>query len=110
MPAMGRRRSTHHGLPPHMARKGQAYYYVTNPPKRRWLPLGSDYPVALGLWAKHEGGPVPETARTFTQIAAWYEVEILPGKALRTQDDNRAELVKLRSVFGDSLIETITPV
>lgn len=109
MPAMGRRRSTNHGLPPHMAQKGRSFYYVTNDRPRRWLPLGSDYVAALIAWAKHEGEPVPETARTLSQVIAWYKVKVLPGKALRTQRDNEAELQRLEAVFGASPIETIKP-
>lgn len=109
MAAMGRRRTTHHGLPPHMARKGQRYYYVTNDKPRRWLALGEDYSAALVEWAKHEGQPIPERARTFSQVAAWYRLKVLPGKAKRTRDDNELELTRLEKVFGDSVIETIAP-
>lgn len=110
MPDMGRRRSTNHGLPPHMAKKGHQHYYVTNDKPRRWIKLGADYGTALAEWAKLEGQPIPETARTFTQIAAWYRLKVLPGKAKRTQDDNELELKRLEAVFGESPIETITPV
>lgn len=110
MARMGRRRSVNHGLPPHMAQKGRAYYYVTNDKPRKWIPLGDDYPRALAAWAKLEGEPVPESARTLSQIAAWYRKDVLPTKAVRTQKDNEAELQRLEAVFGDSPIETITPV
>lgn len=93
-----------------MAQKGEAYYYVTNEKPRRWISLGSDYGNALTKWAELEGQPVPETARTFLQVSTWYELKVVPKKALRTQRDNRAELKNLRAVFGDSVIETITPV
>lgn len=92
-----------------MAVKGNAHYYVTNDRPRRWIPLGSDYGEALVQWAKHEGQPVPETARTFGQISTWYELKVLPGKAPRTQKDNGRELQRLRAVFGESVIETIEP-
>jgi integrase len=108
MRSMGRRRSTHHGLPPHMARKGEAYYYVKNQP-RTWIPLGSDLGLALIEWAKLEGKPTPEAARTLKQVIVWYRKDVLPGKALRTQDDNDLELARLEAVFGESPIETITP-
>lgn len=107
---MGRRRSRNHGLPPHMAQKGQSYYYVTNDKPRKWLALGNDYPRALAGWAKLEGQPIPDSARTFSQIAAWYRKDALPEKAPRTQRDNLAELANLEAVFGESTIETITPV
>ena len=110
MRRMGRRRTTHHGLPPHMAQKGRSYYYVTNDKPRRWLPLGDDFPRALAEWAKHEGEPIPETARTLTQIAGWYRKDVMLKKSSRTQKDNEAELKRLEAVFGASPIETITPV
>lgn len=110
MAAMGRRRTTHHGLPPHMAQKGRSYYYVTNDKPRRWLPLGVDYPKALKEWAKLEGKEIPDAARTFSQIAAWYRQDVIPEKATRTQDDNEAELANLEAVFSAMVIDTLTPV
>lgn len=53
-PPLGRKRSRNHDLPPHMARKGQSYYYVCNRP-RRWIPLGNDLSRALVAWARYEG-------------------------------------------------------
>lgn len=110
MGAMGRRRSRNHGLPPHMARKGQAFYYVTNGVPRRWIPLGRDYQKALAQWARLEGSPIPDEARTFAQVVRAYREKALPLKALRTQRDNEAELARLEGVFGASPIETITPI
>lgn len=110
MPSMGRRRTTNRGLPPHMARKGESYYYVTNDKPRRWLPLGKHYGTALIEWAKLEGEPIPEAATTFTQIAALYRIHVIPRKARATQKGNERELAKLEAVFGDSPIETIRPV
>lgn len=92
-----------------MAQKGQAFYYVTNDRQRRWIKLGTDYMAALTEWAKLEGGEIPEHARTFSQVAAWYTLKVIPTKAKRTQDDNEAELARLNAVFGDSPIETIRP-
>lgn len=37
-----------------MARKGAAYYYVTNEKPRRWIPLGTDLNRARRLWADLE--------------------------------------------------------
>lgn len=51
---MGRRRSRDFALPPHMHRKREAYYYVTNEKPRRWIPLGSDLNHARRLWADLE--------------------------------------------------------
>jgi integrase len=56
-PAMGRKRTRNLDLPPHMARKGERYYYVCNGKPRVWIPLGTDRARALRLWAEHEAGP-----------------------------------------------------
>jgi hypothetical protein len=109
MAAMGRRRTTHHGLPPHMAQKGESYYYVKNGKPRRWLPLGDDYPIALGKWAVLEGQPIPDRAHLQPDRGLVHEGRD-PGKAPRTQRDNEAELANLEAVFGASVIDTITPV
>lgn len=93
-----------------MAQKGNSYYHVGNGKLRAWTPLGDDYPKALTEWAKLEGEPIPACARTFRQVAAWYDLKVISKKAPRTQRDNRAELKQLNAVFGDSPIETITPV
>jgi integrase len=110
MAAMGRRRSTNHGLPPHMAQKGRQLYYVTTTAPRRWIPLGSDYPKALIKWAELEGEPVPACARLFKQIAEIYRANVVPTKALRTQRDNRRRVEQPYRGFGESDFETIAPV
>lgn len=110
---MGRRRSTNHGLPPHMARKGQSYYYVTNDKPRRWISLGRDLAIALAAWARHEGQPIPDTARTLTQVGVLYMIEVNKGtfnNSPRTKKDKAKDLARLEKVFGDSPIETIAPV
>jgi integrase len=56
VPAMGRKRTTHHDLPPRMARKGASFYYVSNGKPRTWTPLGTDRARALRRWAEIEGG------------------------------------------------------
>lgn len=112
MQRMGRRRSRNHGLPPHMARKGQSFYYVTNG-LRKWIPLGSDYSIACAQWARLEGKPIPVQARTFGSVAKWYREKF--GKrcadgTYQLPKDQERELVRLEAVFERSPIETITPV
>ena len=53
---MGRKRTIHHDLPPRMARKGSAYYYVCSAPSRKWIPLGSDLGKAKRKWANLDAG------------------------------------------------------
>jgi integrase len=54
---LGRKRTRNFDLPPHMAMKGERYYYVCNGKPRVWIPLGTDRARALRLWAEHEAGP-----------------------------------------------------
>lgn len=56
---MGRRRSKSFDLPPHMARKGNAYYFVSSLKPRKWIPLGSDLAKAKRLWAELDAGAPP---------------------------------------------------
>lgn len=106
---MGRKRSTNHDLPPHMTRKGDAYYYVTNDTPRRWLPLGSDKGRALLKWAELERAPLDLTDKTFAVIAERYQRDVLKTKSVRTQDDYRKSIAILQPVFGAMPIDAITP-
>jgi len=106
---MGRKRSKNHHLPPHMAQKGQAYYYVTNSTPRKWIPLGNDLHQARLKWAELEREPIDPQDKTFAVIAERYRREVLNQKAQRTQRDYRESLERLVSVFGHIPIDAITP-
>ncbi len=106
---MGRKRSKNHHLPPHMAQKGQAYYYVTNSTPRKWIPLGNDLHQARLKWAELEREPIDTQDKTFAVIAERYRREVLNQKAQRTQRDYREALERLVSVFGHIPIDAITP-
>lgn len=106
---MGRKRSKNHHLPPHMAQKGQAYYYVTNSTPRKWIPLGNDLHQARLKWAELEREPIDTQDKTFAVIAERYRREVLNQKAQRTQRDYREALERLVSVFGHVPIDAITP-
>lgn len=106
---MGRRRTQHHHLPPHMAQKGNAYYYVTSTKPRQWLPLGSDLNQARMKWAEFEQEPLDSKDKTFAIIAERYRREVLKQKAPRTQKDYLKELDRLVQVFGHIPIDAITP-
>ena len=106
---MGRKRTTHHHLPPRMAQKGRAYYYVPSLPPRKWVPLGTDLNQARIKWAELEREPIGREDKTFTVIAERYRRDVLRLKALRTQKDYRKELDRLVKVFGGLTIDEITP-
>ena len=106
---MGRKRSKSHHLPPHMAQKGQAYYYVTNSTPRKWIPLGNDLHQARLKWAELEREPIDTQDKTFAVIAERYRREVLKQKAQRTQRDYREALERLVIVFGHVPIDAIAP-
>lgn len=106
---MGRKRSKNYHLPPHMAKKSNAYYYVTPSPPRKWIPLGNDLHQTLLKWAELEREPIDPQDKTFAVIAERYRREVLKQKAPRTQRDYRESLERLISVFGHVPIDAITP-
>lgn len=106
--AMGRRRSTHFDLPPHMARKGDVYYYVTTTKPRKWIKLGKDLALARRKWAELEcAGPGDDA--TFEAVAKAYFKAEVPKKAPRTQKQNEGELKNLLPVFGLVPLDQIRP-
>lgn len=106
---MGRPRTVNKDLPRGMTLKDGRYYHVTTTAPRKWTPLGPDRSKALVEWAKLEGTEPDPSCKTFNSIAMRYELEVIPTKARRTQQDNLKELERLRAVFGRVLIDGIKP-
>lgn len=73
------------------------------------ISLGSDLVEAKLKWAEQEAKATPSELKMMGAIFDRYERDIIPGKAPRTQTDNKAELKQLRIVFNDAPIEAITP-
>lgn len=107
-------------LPPRMIKRSRTllsgkvlvYYFYNGRDqdgRRREYPLGSDFEEAKRKWADMECKPKPRALNLMGAIFDRYEREIIPGKAPRTQHDNRAELRQLRPVFDDAPIDAITP-
>lgn len=106
---MGRTRTAHKDLPKGMTKKGKHYYHVTTTTPRKWTPLGPDRALALMAWARLEGRQPDPSVKTFEAVALRYECEVIPTKALRTQQDNLKELERLRAVFNRVQIDHIKP-
>ena len=106
---MGRKRTANKDLPRGLHLKGGRYYHVTSTLPRKWTALGADRLQALVAWARLEGTEPDPAARTFEVIARRYTIEVIPGKASRTQRDNLIELENLTMVFGAVLIDAIKP-
>lgn len=106
---MGRKRTRHSNLPDYMIareqRSGAIYYYLTvRDPitgKRQEKPLGPDYLLALQKYCelvKVSDKP----AFTWNQVVKRYQVEALPKKAKKTQDNEISRLGKLNKFFEDN--------
>ncbi len=102
---MGRKPSRNKNLPQGMRarhRKSGTYYYLdTGGTPRCEIALGSDYALAVKKWAELTVNARPRHTEliTFRYAAQRYQREILPQKALRTQQDNLKELAKLYEFF-----------
>lgn len=94
------RKGKNRDLPPRLHLSDGSYYYVATGVLRRWIRLSKDKTEALLQWAQLEGSP--PASECVSLQAAWkrYEREILPGKAPRTQSDNRKESRYLLAAFG----------
>lgn len=105
---MGRKRTRDFDLPPHMARKGGAFYYVTTSKPRKWIPLGNDLALAKRQWADIECAQ-PVTSVTFAEVAKTYAQKCIPLKAPRTRKQNEGELKNLLLVFDAVPLDAIKP-
>ena len=110
------RKTENQNLPPRMYRRTRkrkygkvwvAYYYRDAQGKD--IPLGSDLDQARIKWAQLEAKEKPVDLLTMKGIFDRYTRDIIPKKAPRTQKDNLAELKKLRELFDDAPIDSITP-
>ena len=84
-----------------------AYYYRDAQGKD--IPLGSDLDQARIKWAQLEAKEKPLDLLTMKGIFDRYIRDIIPKKAPRTQKDNLAEIKRLRELFDDAPIDSITP-
>lgn len=74
-----------------------AYYYAPKGGRRVWL--GRDRNTAMVEWAKLVDRP--QAYRTMNALFDRYLLEVTPGKAARTQDDDRRAMRYLRAFFGE---------
>lgn len=105
--AMGRTKTKNKGLPKYVDIHHGAYRY--RGPATGWKPLtlGRDFGDAMQAY----GALFRESnIRTWGDVCDRYEQTVIPGKAARTQKDDRANLVKIRKVFGRMTPSRIEPV
>lgn len=114
-----RPKSTGRDLPPRMLRRtrkranGSVDYYFYNGKdesgNRVEIPLGSDLNEAKRKWANLECVKAPENTSLMSYIFERYIREVMPLKALSTQNLNHRELKFLRAVFDSAPVDAITP-
>lgn len=113
-------RAKSNNLPPRMYKKtgplaggGEwvSYYHIVSHPitgKRTETALGSDEKEALIKYAKIEKANAQAVA-LMSHAFDRYVAEVLPTKSERSQKDARWILTKLRSVFNNAPMDSITP-
>jgi len=101
------------GLPTRWVRKHGAYYFLPPPGLRHlwdgkaWFRLGATLPDAFKTWGERAGAP--ERIATIGVLLDRYGLQVVPGKAPKTQTSNRSALVRLRRVFGHMTLADLEP-
>lgn len=101
---MGRRRKHDKHLPQRVYHRGRSYYFVDLAGK--WHPLGRTVSDMYRAYAEMlEERPLATMGDLFDR----YLVEVVPGKAERTQRDNRYEMQFLRAALKDMIPSEFKP-
>ena len=77
--------------------------------KRKEISLGTDLDEARVKWASLERKTVPATTKTVGDLLRRYDRDVIPGKGIKTQKDNRKCLVHLIRAFDSAPMMAITP-
>lgn len=107
-------------LPPRMLRRVRklksgeewiGYYYAgrDDAGKRKEIPLGTDADEARVKWAQLERKQVPLAAKTVGDLLRRYDRDVVPGKGVKTQNDNRKCLTQLLKAFESAPMDAVTP-
>lgn len=102
---MPRQRKHRKDLPECVYFKNGAYYLVK---KNKWERLDSDYAKAMAAWSSRIAAP-DHRVQTVSDLLDRYLIEVVPGKAARTQKDNREECRYLRAFFGEMGVAAVQP-
>lgn len=107
---MGRRRTVNRNLPERLYLKRDGYYYRDLLRRETKVAPADDLPKALIEWAQREGVRLNPDAVTFGAVAGKFEADYIPRRAPKTQKDYRRQLANLVAVFGESALDSVTPV
>ena len=104
---MGRPRKHRLDLPERVYFHHGSYFYAQ--PGGKWENLGNDYQKAMARWAEFIQLPDTSVITTVAGLLDRYLLEVVPGKAERTQADNRQEIRFLRAFFGAMDLQSVAP-
>lgn len=114
---MGRKNTRNLNMPPHMhprtQRSGKVYYYMyekTADGKRKEIPLGDDFILALKKYAELNVVAKPIAGPTFNDVYKRYLVEALPKLAASSAKMWRSDIKHLLESFRDAPLSQIKPV
>lgn len=107
------RKAENRGLPKRWRLAHGAYYYQVPPGSealwegKKLFRLGKTLPEAYRVWAEHleSAGEV----KTISELLDRYALEILPTKAIGTQDGHARHIKRLRVRFGQMLLPNLQP-
>ncbi|MBU2788596.1 tyrosine-type recombinase/integrase [Acidithiobacillus sp. VAN18-1] len=89
--------------------KNGQYWYVA---RNKWIPLGKDENEARKTWARLEAGEIPileSSVLIMQRLMDRYIRDVLPGKAIKTQQEQMRQLKTLAAVFGKMVPDEIQP-
>ncbi|MBK5915118.1 tyrosine-type recombinase/integrase [Rhodocyclus purpureus] len=108
-----KRRQENRGLPARWTWKNGSVYYIVPPAckaqwdGKTWFRLGGTLQEAYRTWA--DRGVAPEKPTTIGELLDRYLLDTVPGKAPKTQTENKRHLATLRAVFGAMALEDLEP-
>lgn len=113
---MGRRPTRNMNMPPHMhprkQRSGKVYFYMYQKEpdgKRKEIPLGGDFILALKKYAELNVVVAPIAGATFADLEKRYLVAAVPKLAPSSARMYRSDVKHLIQAFGDALLSQIKP-
>jgi integrase len=111
---MGRKPTVNLNLPPHMRKRvwgGKTYYYLRSmvDGKRKEIPLGSDFILALRQYADHNVIDAPPCGATFADVQKKYLSDAVPKLARSTARMYASDIKHLMASFQDAPLDQIKP-
>jgi integrase len=103
---VGRKRTTHNGLPPRLHPKAGKYWHVAKT-DRKWTDLGPDLAAALQQYAQLEGAA--PAVGTFAELADRYIRDGMGNLKPKTIKEYKRQKPKLVAVFGHLKVADIKP-